>query len=310
MALSARELALRLARHIGVSTFDPADPTNEPPAGLQPGDVGYLTACINGALGELWNGMPSAFRHARAVSALMAPQPVSLTLTQGSTAISDFTGYAAWMEGCTIRMGEWENEILSDQQLLYPHGGPTAPGGSTLTAMVYGDCVTPQASVTSVSDPICAASRDDPGEHPLQRLLHRQAFEAARGALGRAAGVPTVCFVETRYLPGQTRLGIRLRVYPMPARAGTLAYGTRLEPPAIDAADLGSDTDPEVFFPLPAGWDEAVLLPLALLRFSAHPLFKPTNQRAELVRQADAARAVMLGSTPERNAVAMVPVFR
>jgi len=310
MALSARELALRLARHIGVSTFDPNDPSNVPPDGLQPGDLGYLTACINGALGELWNGMPSAFRSARAVSALKAPLPVTLTATHGSTAVSDFSAFASWMEGCTIRIAGRDNEILDDQTLLYPHTGPTDPGGTLLDAMVYSDCVTPEASVTSLGDPVCAASHDDPTERPLRRLLHRQSFEAVRERPARKAGTPAFCFVETRYSPNRTRLGIRLRLYPMPARAGTLAYGTRRVPPGIDEADLGTDTDPGVAFPLPAGWDEAVLLPLALLRFSAHPLFKPTNQRAELTRQAEAARKVMLGSTPDRNAGAMVPVFR
>jgi len=53
---TARQLALRLARHIGVSSFDPGHGSNNSPLhqpGVRRGDLVEIAACLNTALYEL-----------------------------------------------------------------------------------------------------------------------------------------------------------------------------------------------------------------------------------------------------------------
>lgn len=310
MSLTAHELALRLAKHLEITSLDPADASNTSPTdhrGLREGDPEELAACINAALQELWEGAPTAIRFSRVGSALHEPAAAALTLTHGSNAISAFPQYASWMEGCTVRFeGEEEpNELVDASTLLRPWLG----ADGTVAATVYGDCANPGAEVIAVLDPVTLCG-GQPGT--LRRATLRAEFEAARDRAREETGAPEVCFVETRYFSTQSRLGIRLRVYPMPGEAMLLTYGARLNAPAITTADLGTDSDPGKTFPIPGGWEESVLLPLALQRLSAHPDFVPQNTtaRAETTRQAEAARRILAGAAPQRAATGLYPVFR
>lgn len=65
MALTIHQLALRLAKHIGVTAFDPGAAANTNPlyqAGMRAGDLDDVVACINGALQEMWELAPRAVR--------------------------------------------------------------------------------------------------------------------------------------------------------------------------------------------------------------------------------------------------------
>ncbi len=80
--------------------------------------------------------------------------------------------------------------------------------------------------------------------------------------------------------------------------------------PVVTAADVGAVRDPGVMLLLPAGWEESVLLPLALRRFSTHPNFQPAGAKPEIARQATCALRILLGLAGERPATAMEPRFR
>jgi len=105
MALTVHQIALRLAKHIGVVSLDPADPSNLSPLhgpGLRQGDVEDLLACINGALQELWETMPQRVRRERLGDAEAHPPRVT---AEDLGAASD--------PGRTIPMVEgWEETIL------------------------------------------------------------------------------------------------------------------------------------------------------------------------------------------------------
>jgi len=79
---------------------------------------------------------------------------------------------------------------------------------------------------------------------------------------------------------------------------------------AVTAADVGAVSDPGVTFKLPDGWEESVLLPLALRRFSTHPNFQPASAKPEIERQAAWALRILLGMAGERSASTMETVFR
>lgn len=316
MALTAQQLALRLAKHIGVTSFDPADSSNTDSAqpALQPGDTDELVACINGALQELWDTAPSSVRLSRLNVELRAPAALALTVTHGGKAIAAFPDYAAWMDGCTIRFetGE-ENEIVSGSALLRPYCGPTAAEGTEVAATLYADCVTAGPEVIAVLDPMEARDLCGASGRLLPRAASRGQFESWWGLGARKTGFPEVCFVETGYFSGAAGpMGIRLRVHPMPLEALILVYGACLNVLAISAADLGTDSDPGTVLPIPGDWEESVLLPLALQRLSVHPRFKPQDAKTEIARQAAMARRMITRIDPVPNSAGerLMPVFR
>ncbi len=304
MSLTVQELALRMGKFIGITSLDPDDPTNIPPTfqrGLQPGDLEELAACINAALQEVWDLMPTALRFARYGVELPGPTPVELELTHGSPAITTFTGYAAWMAGCTVEVAGERNTLLDDTALLLPYGGAS---GSGLAATVLGDAVAPVAGVVSVIEPLRV------GEQRVAVLETQAAFESARARDPARRGVPEVAWVETRFDPAVPVQVVRIRLYPMPERPMRLVYGARLNVPSVSVADLQS-TDPVPALPIPHGWDEAVLLPLAISRLSIHPDFLINGtQKTEIPRQAAAARRIVEGARPARSGGVVIPVFR
>jgi hypothetical protein len=85
--------------------------------------------------------------------------------------------------------------------------------------------------------------------------------------------------------------------------------GGGVDAPSISVEDVGTTTDPGKAFPLPGGWEESVLLPLALQRMVTHPKFEPTTAKAEITRQAGVARRLLQRVSPQRDAVMLSPVF-
>ena len=80
--------------------------------------------------------------------------------------------------------------------------------------------------------------------------------------------------------------------------------------PVVTAADVGAVNDPGVKILLPEGWEESVLLPLALRRFTAHPDFQPQASKPEIERQAVLARRILQGLAGERPAATLGTAFR
>ena len=80
--------------------------------------------------------------------------------------------------------------------------------------------------------------------------------------------------------------------------------------PVVTAADVGAVNDPGTTILLPGGWEESVLLPLALRRFSTHPDFQPQSAKPEIERQAACALRILMGLAGERPAVLLETDFR
>ena len=72
--------------------------------------------------------------------------------------------------------------------------------------------------------------------------------------------------------------------------------------PVVTVADVGAASDPSVKFLLPEGWEESVLLPLALRRFTTHPNFQPAAAKPEIERQAVCAVRIIRGMSSESPA--------
>ena len=79
---------------------------------------------------------------------------------------------------------------------------------------------------------------------------------------------------------------------------------------SFTAADLGGASDPGTLFALPSGWEEAVVLPLALQRFTSHPLFQPVAAKSEIARQVGIARKIVRDAKRRPGVVTMNATFR
>lgn len=101
MALTMHELALRLAKYLGVTAFDPADASNVDPllqAALRPGDVDDVVAALNGALQEFWE---------------LAPRGVRALYPEGCPRVMSQDVGVACDPGVTLLLPEgWEESIL------------------------------------------------------------------------------------------------------------------------------------------------------------------------------------------------------
>ncbi len=328
--LSVHQIALRLVKYIGLTSLDPADPTNSPlpaaedggtfRAGLVPNDLGDVVAAINGALQEMWEEAPTAMRYQRMGTFLRGPTSLSLDLTQYSKAVV-IPGFEPWMIGCSLRIGgeALENEIRSETELAREYLGGTATG---VPAVVFHDCITPPAEVREIVDPV-----EIPQTRRLTPAGSREEFygydQATVGGddygqvwvklQGQAKfpAQPWAYFVDTDYQDGAK---IRLRVAPLPDGDYPIQYGARLRAPVVTEEDVWvcGGPVPERYLPIPNGWDEAVLLPMALQRFSAHPFFGSGNPLAapEMARQYSRALKMVRGVSPSRSSTRLSTRFR
>jgi hypothetical protein len=80
--------------------------------------------------------------------------------------------------------------------------------------------------------------------------------------------------------------------------------------PAVNLADVGAVDDPGVEFPIPKGWEESVVLPLALQRLSVHPNFQPEAAKPEIAREAAMARRILQGLVGVCPTGTLTTVFR
>jgi len=295
-----QELAQLLLQDIGCTSLDLSANSNpENGRGLVTGDLLAVTAAINGGLQELWGKAPSELTERDDAEQLRPPTTVTITVTQYSKAVSGFTAYADWMQGCTLRMAgdAWDNEIVSATALLRPWQGPSG----TLTATVYSDCIPLPSEFKNILAPVYV-----PNVISMPVLETREQFLLwGTGALGamqnayayywlqKPVGIPQVCTVQTRYdatLEGG--VGLFLRVKPMPGQAYPITFTAKLDAPSIDVEDIGdAESDPAIL--IPSKWVESILYPLARQRFISHPSYDNPAGAQEIARQYKVALELM-----------------
>lgn len=104
-----------------------------------------------------------------------------------------------------------------------------------------------------------------------------------------APGIPTAYMVDTIATSGSASAPTRyMRLSPWPTNVHTISFNARIAPVAIATADLdaannGAACTKEV--PVPNGWDETYLLPIALQHFTMSPFWNNTGAAAEIRRR-------------------------
>ena len=100
---------------------------------------------------------------------------------------------------------------------------------------------------------------------------------------------PWTWFIDAAYDQSLGYTQRRIRFSPMPDQAYSVAYIAGMNPPRVTADDdIGVSPDyddPVTYLPVPNGWVESILLPIALKRFSGTPAFKNSSALPEIERQ-------------------------
>lgn len=296
--------------YIGILSFDPA--VNASTAGkraVEPFDIEFCAACMTGAAEEIFNDAPAALSEFLYADQLNPPTPAVFNLTQYSKTIGSITTWAAWMQGCTVRLtgDDVDNQILSQTQLLRPYQGGTS---ASVSGTVYGDSILLPSSIKSIKDPVRL-----PTISPLMGTTSREhfLFYIQPHQYGNRQQSPTIFYNLTNKSVGQPAIWLAenaidiavaatvkyVRFNPMPNQAYSVTMNAKLKAPVFTAADIYAGTayavDPNKAIPM--DYHTAIFIPFALQRFTAHPSFD-NKAITEIARQYKKAQGMLLDCVP------------
>lgn len=258
-----------------------------------------MLAAINAALQQISVlGPYSATKQGRAAY-FRAPATVSVSaLTRGGTTCT-ITGAQSYMSGCEITLPGDTNKnriiklVSTTATLQFPHLSDSTSGDASLK---YDAAELPADTIT-VHEPV--------------RVRGGNALRAASGRfdLSENSGAELSYYIEVTTAPGGIPK-LRMMLSAAPASEIVVEYQARVSLGVVTTADVytgGGYTDPNVIAPVPAGFAESILVPIALDLFFASPsitnfdIASLRNQDAvKLIRdQAAAARELLENMKPQ-----------
>lgn len=300
----------RMLPLIGITSFDPA--TNATTAGkraVEEGDIQFCVDCMNAAAEEMLDEGPACLSETDYSDVLLPPTAVTLTTIQYSKVLSGFLTWAAWMEGCTVRLSgdDVDNVLLSATALLRPYMG----SGGAQSGTVYGDSLKMPSTVKSIMEPVRL-----PTVAPLRVTLmedefycyaqphlygNRPGVAVYNSLTNKSVGEPVIALAQ--FVAAMTVAGVTpkfLRFNPMPAQAYSATMRVKLKPPLWTTADVYAGTaytvDPAAVIPFDN--HSSIFLPMALWRFLAHPSFDNKNARESINAQYALAKKQLDQLTP------------
>lgn len=268
-------------------------------------------AAINAALQQISVlGPYSAVKQGRAAY-FRAPATVAVSaLTRGGTTCT-ITGAASYMAGCEITLpgDSNKNRIIkisgTTATLQFPHLSDTAAGDA---ALVY-DAAELPADIITVHEPV------------RTRGSTTTKLRAASGRydLSENAALGLAYYIEVTTAPGGIPK-LRMMLSGAPTTELVVEFQARVSLGSVSTTDVYGDApgyaDPGVVVPVPAGFTEAIFVPIALDLFFASPsitnfdISSLRNQDSvKLIReQAAAARELLANMKPQgRKPLQMTP---
>ena len=300
-APTMQAVARKILRDWGIMSLDPLTPTNQTNP-IRAIDLEDVALVITTAFQEIADEGNSENRNQPGGVLLRAPATVTLTCTDGSTAISALTTYSSYMLGCTIRINgdTQDNELLSPTLLALPFVGT---GGSSITATVFHDAITLDSTVAKVIPPMrlsdgCfvneATDRYDfitRGIYTIPQVGVMPAYTLhPYSTLGGkpTATAPSVYFTDGYYDSTQDYIVKRIRLSPMPTVRQSLSWSASINPLRCETSSIDTATthvDPGVKIPCADGWIESIFLPVARQIATSFPQFKNDDIKQEISRQ-------------------------
>ncbi|MCW1885506.1 hypothetical protein OKA04_12270 [Luteolibacter flavescens] len=274
-----------------------------------PGRNAAVALAMNAALQELFGAGSPWVRYDEKGALLRAPARVTITVTHGSSAATITTGWEAWMAGCAIVIdgSAFDNQIRNDAaavMLKVPHDGPT---GSTL-ATVFQDCVTLDADVMEVCEPVKANRRElgnlvaseyptlPPRDDDFGLHRHHQA-DPPPPRVAQRIGQPIGYTVDTWMKDATSGPRQRLKIQPAPAVDGVLEYRAMLAPPVV-VDSLASNAA----LPIPLQFVQTLFYPIALKRLSSSAFYLPGNSEVSVDDDYQSALKLLASLNPRKSA--------
>lgn len=319
-ALTVQQVALLGLQYFGVVSLNPASPSPQAQP-IQPNDLPMVLRCLNGAFQQYFKDGPSEVRESNVGANINAPTTVTLTATNGSTAISGLTTYASWMLGCTIVItgDTQDNELTSSTLLARPFQGTTGTG---ISATVYNDSIQLDWTVSEVLNPVFIAS---PSMTFLRPCKTRMEFARIAGVplvttpdgwaydwpffwiVQKAVSRPLWWYLEAAYSSPLGYVPRRIRLAPMPGMQ--LSMGFRITSTAtryLVADVMNNDfSDPGTLLPINDGDVEELLMPIFIKKLSECPQFKNASQMPSIM----AAYAEAKDNIANIHAQADAPIY-
>ena len=252
--------------------------------------------CCNASVQEISHYATRDFWKDTQSAILYPPTTVSLNVTENSKNITFASGWATWMEGCSIEIaGSDQLHRINNQtgsgpdtgNLMEEWIGATATG---VSATVYGDAVKLNGTVLKLLGSVVL--NDERVLTPLvnedlnNRLHHnRSAYYRGRwweygedsypSSLSDKTGTPTHYFIDSEYDDTATIRAQEnfLRVRPFPEAKARIRFSASIRPTAWTIGEIYEETgDPLVWTGVasaqgnqatscPGGMDETILLP-------------------------------------------------
>jgi len=222
-----------------------------------------LLTAVNAALLELLGSGDR--RRERRTELVRAPEDVTLGAVTANSKALTFSGYASYMKGCTIKIGDIYNRLVNTNgtvSLEAPYTGSTA---TNVAATVYFDCISLDSSYESVTVPVLFD-----GTHTVELVPNLQMLTRMRqtrsGSATPPEGIPAYGLLEDNLADSVTP-SLRLVFDSLPEARGLVSFLAALRPPQISN---WNDTTP--FF-LPGQRDILVLYPVTLFHLRTYPFF-------------------------------------
>ena len=250
-----------------------------------------LLLAINEGAQELYGLKPELFKREVGVT-VNAPETGTVTVSGATVSATTLTG--ATTGNTLLIAGQAEyNAIRTEgagRKLCFPYTGPAGTHAATL----YGDALLLPAAYSRPLGPVwlsdireltpLAGKGDFLGYDPRQHFgsdWGRVPFGRSISPQPHTVGQPEAFFVDTHLLEAGAS-EIRIFLTPLPDRVYSLRFDAGVHPPAILAADLGTDgADPGTVFGLLPGNDR-FLTPLVLRKWARSSFFKNTDAAKQI----------------------------
>lgn len=287
--LTVQVVVKRGLRWLGVTSLDPTSPVNQA-FPIEPTDIDDVLSCLNAAFQQYFKDGPSELRESNVGANINAPTTVTMDVTNGSTTMANFTGFASWMVGCTCSIvgDTQQNEITSQTLLARPYQGSTGTG---VECTVYNDAVQLDWTVAEVLDPVFIAS---PSMTFLRPVTSRMEFAKLAGVplvttpdgfaydwpffwiVQKSISRPLWWYLEPAYYSALGYVPRRIRLAPMPNAQCSLGYRIASTATRYTQADVYATpyTDPGTLLPINDGEVESLLMPIFVKKLSELPTFK------------------------------------
>jgi hypothetical protein len=277
---------------------------------------GAGSAEVNGVyslMGE-YNGKPYYSSIADSAWDISAISYNAAWVIYNNSSVFEYLGPPSGDEATPDLVNTWQ---VTEGQAPAPTVTAEMPAATGAAATIYHDAVALDAGITHILPEVvldeevplrAAGTEADLYLETRYRWDYGERFRfPSISAKPPTPGRPVSYWIQTsvaNVAAGQSQPSLYMRLSPFPDKAYTLRYRARVRPPKaivsdLDAANNGAACTKEI--PMPAGWDELFLLPVAKQAYAGSPFFTNQGVKEEFARGYQDALERLRETHPQTN---------